>query len=115
MENDPNQKPPDPIQPPEAPKQNKSPLLPLLLGFTPSIIVLAIVGTAKNGGIFDSTQGLFMWLGCFITIICCLVSSMMLFRRDTKSAAVGAVLLFFLNGFIAFFLGCGAMLTGMKF
>jgi len=104
MESDPN--------PPQNP-QRKSPLAALLIGFAPAALLMAAIAVATIAAATNTTvasriAGVMLWLACFICVLCCYVSSRMLFGRRTATAVVGAVLLLLLNGFIALFFGCTA-------
>jgi hypothetical protein len=87
------------IQPAE-PK--KPPIIALVLAFLPAVMILALF-TFKFQ--FPSD-----WLAapCFISVVCCFVSSFMLFARKTGLAILAGVLFLLLNGLIAFFFGCAA-------
>jgi hypothetical protein len=87
-----------------------SPILALCLGFVPAAILMALFG-GLDRGLSGSAQNTFLWLACAASVVCCLVSSALLFRRGTGGAIAGALLLMFLNGFIAFFFGCCASLN----
>jgi hypothetical protein len=94
----------------EPPKPRGNSAIALFLGFTPAAILIALV-SGLGGNISGSQQQTFLWLGCAVSIVCCFVSSAMLFRRGAGGAIAGAVLLMLLNGFIAFFFGCCASLN----
>ncbi len=49
---------------------------------------------------------------CVISIACCFASSFMLFARKTGLAVFVGVVFMILNGLIAFFFGCAAVLQG---
>jgi len=49
---------------------------------------------------------------CFATVVCCFISSFMLFSRRTSLAIVAGILFLLLNAVIAFGFGCAAMLGG---
>jgi hypothetical protein len=91
----------------EPQKPKNIPAVALFLGFTPSVILLAVfsgVGRTVSG----DEEVILLWLACIASLACCLVSSALLFRRGTGGAIAGAFLLLCLNGFIAFFFGCCA-------
>ena len=50
---------------------------------------------------------------CVVCGICCFTSSFMLFRRKTALAFFAGILFLLLNGFITFFFGCTALLSGI--
>src|SRR5450631_944139 len=93
----------------EPQKPKGSPLVALLLGFTPAAILIAIF-SGFGRGLSGSAQNEMLWFGCVTSIACCFISSALLFRRGTGGAIAGALLLMLLNGFIAFFFGCCASL-----
>ena len=95
--------------PNEPQKPKSSPLIALLLGFTPAAIFISLV-SGLGRGLSGSAQNDMLWIACIASIVCCLISSALLFRRGTGAAIGGAVLLMLLNGFIAFFFGCCASL-----
>ena len=84
----------------EPQKPKSSPLIALLLGFTPAAILIAVInGVGQKVPNADQNEAL--WVACAVSIICCFVSSGMLFQRRTGGAIAGAFLLMFLNAFIA--------------
>src|ERR1043166_2866322 len=103
-------------QPNQPVGKNKSPALPLVIGFIPSVLVLAVFAIATNSPgnewvgdhwhTFFGTVGVARGGGCF-------VSSRMLFRFKTKLVIVGAVVLLILNLLISLFLGCVAAWQGV--
>jgi hypothetical protein len=98
--------------------KKKSPALALVIGFLPSVLILSFLTLASSGyGNDMSTQisSSVFWLGFGISLICCLASSFTLFRRNTALAIFFGILFLLLNGAIAFFFGCAAVLNGMKF
>jgi ABC-type phosphate transport system permease subunit len=100
MENDSNE--------PQKPKG--SPLIALLLGFAPAAILIAVF-SGVGLKLPSAEQNMFLWSACIVSIVCCFVSSAMLFRRGTGGAIAGAFLLMLLNAFIAFFFGCCASIN----
>ena len=104
-------------EPPSA--SGKIPPTTLILAFTPAALLLATFAAASMrpvGRFFNSipgVQGFFLVLACGVSVVCCFVASIRLFRRGTGAAILGGILLLLLNGFIAFCFGCGAMLTQM--
>jgi hypothetical protein len=93
----------------EPPKPKGTPAIALFLGFTPAVILIALVG-GMGRNVSGSEQNVLLWLACLASVACCFISSVMLFRRGTGGAIAGAVLLMLLNVFIAFFFGCCASL-----
>jgi hypothetical protein len=96
--------------PNEPQKSKSSPLIALLLGFTPAAILIAVFG-GVGLKLPSSEQNVFLWVACIVSIVCCFISSAMLFRRRTGGAIAGAFLLMLLNAFIAFFFGCCASIN----
>jgi hypothetical protein len=94
----------------------KSPALALTLAFAPTVMVLAIIGLAflaeAKKFTLPQSPGWIVLL-CLGSGICCFTSSIMLFRRKTGLAIFGGILFLLLNGFITFFFGCTAMLSGI--
>jgi hypothetical protein len=52
---------------------------------------------------------------CLVSIVCCFISSSLLFRRNKALAAIFGILFLLLNGLISFFFGCATILTNAKF
>ena len=96
--------------PPEPQRPKSSPLIALLLGFTPAAILIAVINGVGQK-VSNVEQNNLLWTACIVSIICCFVSSGMLFQRKTGGAIAGALLLMFLNAFIAFFFGCCASIN----
>ena len=94
----------------EPQKPKSSPLIALLLGFIPAAILMAVF-SGVGQKIPTVEQNTFLWIACITSIMCCFVSSAMLFSRRTGGAIAGAFLLMFLNAFIAFFFGCCASIN----
>ena len=97
-------------------EKKKSPALALMLAFAPTAMVLAIIGLALLAEAMKFTLPLgpgWVVLLCVGCGICCFTSSVMLFRRKTGLAIFGGILFLLLNGFITFFFGCSAMLSGI--
>lgn len=86
----------------------------LFIGFFPAMMVIVLV-TLGAAGVLDhvkqpGAQTLAV-LACLVTLACAGTSSFILFRRYKKGVALaGAVLLLLINGCVAFFFGCSAML-----
>jgi hypothetical protein len=92
----------------EESKQSTSGCLGLILGFAPTVIVL-LCGSGFRG------QQMPPWLLAFVltaSVICCFVSSSLLFRRKTLLTIMGGVLFLVVNAFISAFLGCLMMVGG---
>lgn len=76
----------------------------LLLAFLPAAMLLsmiALLGQHVSSGLLVAAS--------LISLVCCFVSSFMLFRRQTALAIVAAVLFLLLNGAIALFFGCASL------
>ena len=89
----------------------KSPALALVLGFAPAALLLGMLTMNGQSG----PHGNVLWPAFGASLLCCFVSSFMLFRRKTGWAIAGGLLLLLLNGAISLFTGCMALLSGMKF
>jgi glycerol-3-phosphate acyltransferase PlsY len=85
-------------------QKKKSPAVALLLGFLPTAIILGFRMVHPN--ISRTT----IIVACVVSVLCCFVSSFMLFARGTGLAILAGVIFLILNGFIAFFTGCLALL-----
>jgi len=85
------------------------PVIALTLGFVPAAFFLAATQTPN----FDPSAA-FLVAGAVGTLLCCFIASFLLFRHKTILAMAGGILLLLLNGALAFFLGCGALLSGMS-
>ena len=72
----------------------------LVAAFLPAVMLLGIITLKPN------IKQEALMAPCFISVVCCLASSIMLFSRKTVLAILFALLLLLLNGFIAFFFGC---------
>jgi len=93
---------------PNEPKEKKkTSALALALAFVPSVL---LVGTASffNHG---NPPAIFLAAMCLISIVCCFVSSFMLFQRSKVLATIFGILFMLLNGLISFFFGCATILT----
>jgi hypothetical protein len=113
-----------PIQPPEAKTTKRFPALVLTIGFLPlllllMVIVLPILFTAiflpgKRVTIEDLLQPItpdsFLLAACAFSIVCGIVSSVVLFRMKSRVAIIGGVALLLLNLAISACLGFGALL-----
>jgi len=76
----------------------------VILGFAPAALLLVLRSGNSSGDLLIGAT--------LISIICCFGSSFILFRRGSGLAVVGGVLFLILNGAIALFLGCSAILSG---
>jgi len=88
-----------------------SPALALALGFVPSATLLTIFGYASLNQKVTNTMFL---MAALLSVVCCFTSSFLLFRRKTGLAIVAGILLLLVNFGITFFLGCMALLNGMR-
>lgn len=78
----------------------------VVLGFFPAALLLGITGSRAS-----SEAVLF---AAVVSVFCCFTSSFLLFRQKSTLATLGGVVFLLLNGAIAFFLGCGAILSGLR-
>jgi glucan phosphoethanolaminetransferase (alkaline phosphatase superfamily) len=108
MNDEPDQTPPEPIEPE---RKKKSPALALSLAFLPSVMFLALLTFVLNG----NPGGGLLLLACLVSAVCCFASSIMLFRRNTSLAVCAGIIFLILNAIVSFLFGCGAFLSGMKF
>jgi hypothetical protein len=91
-----------PILAPPNPK-GSSPALALCLGFLPAVVALLSIGPRVGAG--------FLVFMTVASVICCLVSSFLLFKRGTIVGIIGGLLLLLLNGFVALCCGCAALMA----
>ncbi len=100
--------------PPEIRARNKRNLTwGLCLGFLPAVMVLLTVTIMTSGGhdISQKEAVPLVGLAFIFTLGCSIGSSFLLFRRFRKGVPLlGAVLLLLVNGCMAFFFGCCALL-----
>lgn len=87
-----------------------SPTLALILAFTPSVLLLAIAAVGR----YLASPTAILMIGCLVSIVCCFVSAVMLFRRRGLAILFG-ILFLLLNGVISFFFGCAAVFSDIKF
>ncbi len=104
--------PADPATP--APPR-RSPTMALLIGFAPSVILLAGITIATTAPLSNDASAVLLWLGSGVSVLCCFTASILIFSRKTGAAIFWGLVLLLLNGFIAFFLGCCASLSNTKF
>jgi len=99
-------------------EKRKSPALALIIGFAPTAFLLFIFFLSSNE-FFNQTsksfQGIVLGVACVVSIGCCFASSFLLFRRKTGLAIFVGIIFLLLNGSIAFFSGCLAVLSGARF
>src|SRR5205809_6999967 len=88
----------------------KSPAIPLVLAFLPSVLFLTLL-TVSAAFKWNNPPASLLIAGCIIGIIGCLTSSYMLFRRGTALAIFGGIVFLLLNGVVSFLFGCGAILA----
>ena len=87
---------------PDQQGNKKSPLWPLLLAFLPAVMVLALWPPKPN------IRREMYTVACSISVVCCFISSFMLFARRTGLAILAGVIFLLLNALIALFFGCVA-------
>jgi hypothetical protein len=100
--------------PPLAPPRRSS-TLALLIGFAPSVFLLAGFSIAATAPLSNDASAVLLWLGSGASVICCFTASVLMFSRKTGPAILWGIILLLLNGFIAFFFGCCASLSHAKF
>jgi hypothetical protein len=105
MSDEPNQ-----FQPNEPDKNKKTSLLALPLAFVPSLL---LVGTASFLN-HRNPPAIFFAAMFLVSIVCCFVSSFMLFRRNKVLATIFGILFMLLNGLISFFFGCATLLSSIN-
>jgi hypothetical protein len=95
-----------------------SPAMALLLAFAPAALLLLVITLSAvelRPRMSEEIARVLFIAACIFSLICCFISSRMLFSRRTTGAVLGAVVLLLLNACIAFAFGCGALLVGMSF
>jgi len=98
----------NPEPPPLPPKKPLT--LPVVLAFVPSALALLLFGlTPPKSALVPCCI-----VAAGISIICCTISSAMLFKRNTAAAIVFGVLLGMLNLVVSAGLGCAAMLNDIN-
>ena len=110
--------PPGADAPPPLPVTRSSPLIALLIGFTPAFLILLTITLASldvTRHMSNDESRVLLILASIASVACCIISSVMLFKRRTSAAIVGAVMLLLLNAFLAFFFGCCAAFVGASF
>lgn len=85
--------------------------LGLMLGLLPTVMALVLAKSA-SASTKDPSPGFYMFF-LAISVACCFVSSVLLFRRKTVLAIIAGVLFLILNGFVSLFLGCAVLLSGI--
>jgi len=98
-------------QPPPLPKK-KSPAPAMILAFVPSVLLLAVLSFSSA---VAAPSAPLLFLVCGVSVVCCFVSSALLFRRNTTLAILCGIIFVVLNAGISIFLGCVALLSGMRF
>ena len=97
---------------PSAPNEKKkSSVLALPLAFVPSVLLVGTFSFFNNG----NAPAILFAIMCLVSIVCCFVSSFLLFQRNKVLTAIFGVLFLLLNGLISFFFGCATILTNAKF
>jgi hypothetical protein len=97
------------------PPPRRSSTLALLIGFAPSVFLLAGISIAATAPLSNDASAVLLWLGSGASVICCFTASILMFSKKTGPAILWGIILLFLNGFIAFFFGCCASLSHAKF
>jgi multidrug transporter EmrE-like cation transporter len=96
------------MNPPPLPKPPRR-LLPLalVLAFCPAAFCLILVRMQISG----VRVGIYCAVAAVLGVVCCTVSSIILFKRHTTTAIVFGVLLAIVNVVISLFLGCASLLA----
>lgn len=107
--------PPPPLPPDVRVARGRALAWGLTLAFLPVIMVMLVTNGLAYAGVKDS-ETLDHWLelsACFFTVGCSVASACILFRRfNTGVILAVVVMLLLINGCIALFLGCAALMTG---
>jgi hypothetical protein len=88
--------------------KKKSPALALILGFLPTPMALLLLPNLMGHPAPHYLRGISIAL-CLFSAFCCFASSFMLFARRTGLAIMAGILFLIVNGLIAFFSGCSAL------
>jgi hypothetical protein len=86
----------------ETKKKYRSPALALGIAFLPAAMLLGLFTLERK------VQPEHLQAACIISVLCCFVSSFMLFARLTVLAILAGLFFLLLNAAIAFFFGCAA-------
>lgn len=89
----------------------KSPGPALALAFFPAALVLVVGAFGGQSGPDQSV----IWIVCGVCLVCCFVSSFLLFRQRTVWSIVCGLCFLILNLGISLFAGCVAIVKGMRF
>ena len=100
----------DPPPLPPSPPTKKPITLPLVLAFVPSAMVLLVLTLHLP----KSQMVACCVPAALVSIACCVISSIMLFKRNTSAAIVFGILLGMLNLVISAGLGCAALLSDLN-
>lgn len=96
---------PPPLPPPPPPRQPLA--LPLVLAFVPSVLALLVITLSPS----KSHLAAACVPAAVVSVACCAVSSIMLFKRNTTATLVFGVLLAMLNMLIPLSMGCAALIA----
>ena len=95
----------------ESNEKKRSPALALVIGFLPALTMMGLFAYAQTRNLSTTL----LEAECVFSLVCCFAASFLLAMRKTALAIITGILLLFVNGAIAFFFGCTALLSGMKF
>ena len=96
---------------PGEPEKKKTSALALPLALVPSVLILILFTFFGSG----NPPMILFFAMCGASIVCCFASAFMFFRHRTFVAIFCGILFLILNGVISFFLGCAAIVSGLKF
>lgn len=100
--------PPEKSDSPAGSKEAWPTVVGAILAFVPAIFFL----TLKDKHVFgDHSLTYTFGLACAISLVCCLTSSFLLFRRRTGGVIFFGFVFLLINLFISFMLGCGTLLS----
>jgi len=100
---------PDRIEPDKPKKKSSAFAFPL--AFVPSLLLVGFFSFFSSG----NPPAILLAILCLISIVCCFVSSYLLFQRNKVLVTVFGVIFVLLNGLISFFFGCATILTNANF
>jgi sugar phosphate permease len=81
------------------------------LAFVPSLLLVGFFSFFARG----NPPAILLAILCLISIVCCFVSSYLLFQRNKVLVTIFGVIFVLLNGLISFFFGCATILTNANF
>jgi hypothetical protein len=99
-------------QPAKTAENRATPLLALTVGFLPSGFILLFLAIGRVWD-FSAYLKIVLFSMAALSLLCCAISSTMLFHRRTAASICGGLLLLIFNTMIALFLGCTASVSDM--